>query len=144
MEAMMGMDMDQDLGMDMDQDLGMDDDMDETQDSTAAVPVKKEAVERKRKRRTVKKSKMEMDEKGYMGEYSPGYHHDHLLNIQSLKTMIRKNRIPANPNLKLQRSQNQKQHPQRKLHHLHLRVPHRPPLLKVIVNRMLVRQRVGR
>jgi len=59
MEAMMG--------MDMDQDLGMDDDMDETQDSTATIPVKKEAVERKRKRRTVKKSKMEMDEKGYMG-----------------------------------------------------------------------------
>jgi len=61
MEAMMG--------MDMDQDLDMGDDQDETQDSTAApVAVKKEMVERKRKRRTVKKSKMEMDDKGYMGE----------------------------------------------------------------------------
>lgn len=133
------------MGMDMDQDLGMDDDMDETQDSTAAVPVKKEAVERKRKRRTVKKSKMEMDEKGYMGEYSPGYHHDHLLNIQSLKTTIRKNRIPANPNLKRRPNPNQKQlHRQRKPLHPHLHVPHLPPRSTVIVNRMLVKQRVGR
>jgi hypothetical protein len=54
--------------MDMDQDFGLDDDMDETQDSTSApVQAKKEPVERKRKRRTVKKSKMEMDDKGYMG-----------------------------------------------------------------------------
>lgn len=55
------------MGMDMDQDFGMDDDMDETQGSTLAVPVKKEVAERKRKRRTVKKSKMEVDDKGYMG-----------------------------------------------------------------------------
>jgi ribosomal protein L32 len=65
--------------MDMDQDLGMDDDMDETQDSTSAVPVKKETVERKRKRRTVKKSKMEMDEKGYMGKFSTVYHYCSML-----------------------------------------------------------------
>jgi hypothetical protein len=61
MEAMMG--------MDMDQEFGLDDDMDETQDSNAAPAVKAEPVERKRKRRTVKKSKMEMDDKGYMGEH---------------------------------------------------------------------------
>jgi hypothetical protein len=136
MEAMMG--------MDMDQDLGMNDDMDETQDSTAAGPVKKEAVERKRKRRTVKKSKMEMDEKGYMGKYHAGYHNNFWLMIQSPKTTIQKNRILANPNLRLQRSQNRKQHLQRKPQHPHLHVPHRPPLLKVIVNQMLVKQRAGR
>ena len=34
------------------------------------VTVKQEPAERKRKRRTVKKSEMEMDDKGYMGEYS--------------------------------------------------------------------------
>jgi hypothetical protein len=64
MEAMMGMDMDNDISMDQD--------LEESQATPGAVPasvaVKSEPKERKRKRRVVKKSKMEMDDKGYMGE----------------------------------------------------------------------------
>lgn len=63
MEAMMDMDMDQDFTMD-------DDGAEESQNtvkSTEPVKVKKEQGDRKRKRRIVKKSKMEMDDKGYMG-----------------------------------------------------------------------------
>lgn len=64
------------MGIDMDQDFTMDDsDLAEEQDapskSAASVTVKAEpgtiSGERKRKRRIVKKSKMEMDDKGYMG-----------------------------------------------------------------------------
>ena len=85
-----------------------------------------------------------MDEKGYMGKYFSWYHHNLLLINQWPKTTIRKNRILANPNLKRRPNPNQKQpHRQRRLRHPHLRVPHRPPLLKVIANRMLARQRAG-
>ena len=62
MEAMMD--------MDMDQDFNMDDDAEESQNTTKPtepVVVKQEPGERKRKRRIVKKSKTEMDDKGYMG-----------------------------------------------------------------------------
>jgi uncharacterized lipoprotein NlpE involved in copper resistance len=66
MEAMMG--------MDMDQEFNMDDDIEDSQATTAATAdpaVKAEPSERKRKRRIVKKSKMEMDDKGYMGKSCP-------------------------------------------------------------------------
>jgi hypothetical protein len=53
--------------MDMDEDFDDEDDLGGATSAPAAV-VKTEAVERKRKRRTIKKSKMEMDDKGYMGK----------------------------------------------------------------------------
>jgi hypothetical protein len=53
--------------MEMDEDFDDEDDLGGATSAPAPV-VKTDAVERKRKRRTVKKSKMEMDDKGYMGK----------------------------------------------------------------------------
>ena len=56
--------------MEMDEDFDLDDEVSGGATSAPVAVVKAEPVERKRKRRTVKKSKMEMDDKGYMGESS--------------------------------------------------------------------------
>lgn len=67
MAAMMGMEMDEEFNPDEDEAMG---ENGSTSAQPASVSIKQEAGERKRKRRIVKKSKMEMDEKGYMGESS--------------------------------------------------------------------------
>lgn len=97
MEAMMDMDMDQDFTMD-------DGDAEESQNTVKStepvkVKAKQEQGDRKRKRRIVKKSKMEMDDKGYMGEATNPATDTcvgiPLIRIQSRKTTTQKNLILA-------------------------------------------------